>query len=62
MIYTRFGEPVTVIGGDAPNGKARIRYTNGAEMEVLFYDLKADGGIQEIWDAVKKAKGGEGAT
>ena len=61
MIYTRFGSPVTVIGGDAPNGTAIIRHADGMEMLALFYDLKADGGIKEIWDAVKKAKGEEGA-
>ena len=42
MIYTRFGNPVTVVGGDAPKGKALIRYSDGTEMTVLFYDLKAD--------------------
>lgn len=59
MIYTRFGEPVTVIDGHIKRGEAYIRHSDGTKLWVLLFDLKADNGIQEIVAEIKKAKGGE---
>jgi hypothetical protein len=64
MIYTRFGEPVTVTayrGKHATRGSSlllvlvRCRHEDGFERHYLAFTLRADGGWREIDAAVDAA-------
>lgn len=56
MIYTRFGNQIKIIEGtDYENGWIKaIRLEDNATKEYHTSDLKADGGINEIEQAVKE--------
>lgn len=59
MIFTRFGSPVEIIRV-MKSGMLKVRYhrtTSTAQLRVT--DLKADGGIREIEDAIDKIKESE---
>lgn len=66
MIYTRFGTPVTIIrgieedkGSSAFDAKSRTmqfvlcRQENGDEVEYAVHELRADGGLNEIMQAIE---------
>lgn len=56
MINTRFGSEVTVVGGDIDKGEIDvIRKVDGKLLQGWINEYKADGGIQEIVDAINKA-------
>lgn len=55
MIYTRFGTAVDVVGKNYNTGEIEIKYPTGQTENVAIYELKADGGIAEIEDAIKNA-------
>ena len=57
MIYTRFGSPVRILEFDEASGEAVIkREEDGMVWEVHVSELKADGGLNEIWDAIEKGE------
>ena len=57
MIYTNRGTSVKVIGGNADLGFIVIsRNDVPGQDTVSFADLKADGGIHEIIDAIEAIK------
>ena len=56
-IFTRHGNEVEVVGYNHDTGAVEIKYRNGRFDDVAIYELnelKADGGIQEIDEAIKK--------
>ena len=58
MIYTRFGTPVTVVGGDFEKGEVTILGSGtkpDEPKEVWTSDLRADDGINEIAKAIEDA-------
>jgi hypothetical protein len=58
MVYTRFGLEVKIVKGDMTTGEATIEYKDGARREVWMGDLKADGGINEIDEAIQATQRG----
>ena len=55
MIYTRFGTPVTIVGRDSTGEWLTVQYQDGVRREVLFCDLRADGGAAEVARAAARA-------
>jgi len=63
MIFTRFGSRVTVLGADEDEDGTlwvEVRYatkdgSEGVVREYALYDLRADGGLNEVMDAIKEA-------
>ena len=59
MIYTRFGSPVKVLRGNLQNGHVDVLCTfeDGTEGEYQTWanELKADGGLAEIVQAIEQA-------
>jgi len=54
MIYTNFGTPVEVIGGDIEEGFVTIsRLDEPGQTTTPINTLKADGGIEEIIQAIE---------
>ena len=59
MIFTRFGSEVKVVDGDMGTGFVDVkRLSDGQVLQTYIGELKADGGISEISDAIAAAKGG----
>lgn len=60
MIMTRMGAAVTIVSVERDeNGFAKIvtvRFEDGEERERFLYELKADGGIEEIESAIAAAE------
>jgi hypothetical protein len=62
VIYTRFGSPVTIEcdQGDTPDGRAiDVRREDGSVLHTYLYELRADGGIEEVLSAIKAAGAAE---
>lgn len=60
MIYTRFSDgqsedAITIIGGDIDKGHVDIKFADGSTMETFIAELKADGGFNEICEAINQA-------
>jgi len=58
MIYTRFNNPVKIVGYDKNSGSVTAEFPGMPEMETrryFIYELKADNGIKEIVSACDKA-------
>jgi len=55
MIRTRFGTEVDVVGGDMGKAEVDVRMLDGTILKVFVYDLKAEGGLSEIIEAISKA-------
>ncbi len=53
MIYTRFGSSVEITGYNPNTGEVEIKYPTGHFDNIAKYELKADGGIHEIEDAIE---------
>ena len=52
-IYTRFGSEVEVVGYNHNTGDIEVKYQNGDIEDYAIYELKADGGIEEIQEATR---------
>jgi len=55
MITTRFGSEVTVKSGNIAKDEVDVIRADGSILQTYITELKADGGIKEIEDAIKKA-------
>ena len=55
MITTRFGSIVTVKSGNIAIDEVDVIREDGRILHTYISELKADGGIEEIEEAIKKA-------
>lgn len=58
MIYTRFGTPVIIIGGDIQTGEVTVGVVSERGSKIIktyMNELKADDGLNEICEAIKEA-------
>jgi hypothetical protein len=59
MIRTRYARPITIIGQTDDSSWVVVRYEDGSEREVNISDLRADGGVKEIMDAIVNLRNGD---
>ena len=55
MITTRFGSEVTVKSGNIAKDEVDVIRADGSILQTYIAELKADGGIKEIEEAINKA-------
>ena len=54
MIHTRFGSEVRVLWGDMEKGTVKIEYRDGFQFQTNINQLRADGGLLEIAEAINR--------
>lgn len=55
-IFTRFGSEVEITSYNHNTGTIEIKYPTGHFDDVAIYELKADGGVKEIEEAINATK------
>lgn len=56
MIYTRFGSFVTINNGNKETGDVCVMRKDGSTLDTHISQLKADGGIEEIMNAIDEVE------